>query len=169
MCKHVCNFAKTRAVIEDGVVKSMVAEIKLPVNAGGDACARVAGGELQAAAKTVAVPTSPTEVQATFVGLRQSKQTNERGEGEGSLPRAEGAFACHWAGPVVVVVVSVSLISGPAMAQAAPHSRGRPRPATSRMVPMKGERGGARLSWQPSGHAAKIARAESPWSDEEMR
>ena len=53
MCKHVYNSAKTRAVIEDAVVKSTVAQINLPVNAGGDVCARVAGGELEAAAKTV--------------------------------------------------------------------------------------------------------------------
>ena len=58
LCKHVNNFAKTRAVIEDGVVKSRVAQIKLPVNAGGDVCAQIAGGELEAAAKTVTVPTS---------------------------------------------------------------------------------------------------------------
>ena len=50
--------AKTRAVIEHAVVKSMVAHINLPVNAGGDVCARVVGGELQAAAKKVTVPTS---------------------------------------------------------------------------------------------------------------
>ena len=53
MCKHVYNSAKTRAVIEDAVVKSTVAQINLPVNAGGDVYARVAGGELEAAAKTV--------------------------------------------------------------------------------------------------------------------
>ena len=69
MCQHVCNFAKTRAVIEDAVVKSMVAQIKLPVSAGGDVRARVAGGELEAAAKTVTVPSSPTSVQAMFVGF----------------------------------------------------------------------------------------------------
>ena len=51
MCKHVYNVAKTRAAIEDAVVMSMVAQIKLPVNAGGDVCARVAGGELEAASK----------------------------------------------------------------------------------------------------------------------
>ena len=66
---HGYNLAKTRAVIEDAVVKSMVAQIKLPVNAGGDVCARVAGEELEAAANTVTVPTSPTDVQAIFVGF----------------------------------------------------------------------------------------------------
>ena len=52
-----------------GDVQGLVAQIKLPVNAGGDVCARVAGGELEAAAKTVTMPTSPTEVQAMFVGF----------------------------------------------------------------------------------------------------
>ena len=51
-CKLVYSSARTRAVIEDAVVKSMVAHIKLPVNAGGNVCARGAGGELEAAAKT---------------------------------------------------------------------------------------------------------------------
>ena len=69
MCKHVCHFAKTRAVIEDAAVKSVAAQVKLPVNAEGDVCARVAGGVLEAAAKTVTVPTSPAEVQAMFVGF----------------------------------------------------------------------------------------------------
>ena len=34
-----------------------------------DVCTRVAGGELEAAAKTDTVPTSPTEVQVLFVGF----------------------------------------------------------------------------------------------------
>ena len=69
MCMHVRNFAKTRTVFEDAVVKSMVAQIKLPFKAGGDMCARVAGGELEAAATKVTVPTSPTGVQAVFVAF----------------------------------------------------------------------------------------------------
>ena len=73
MCKLVYNSAKTRAFIEDAEVKSMVAKINLPVNAGGDVCARVAGGELEATSKTVTVPTSPTEVQAMFAGLDDDK------------------------------------------------------------------------------------------------
>ena len=80
LCKHVCNFARTRAVIEDGAFKSTVAQIKLPVNAGGDVCAQVAGGELETAAKTVTVPTSPTEVQAMFVGFDDDRpQVHEVG------------------------------------------------------------------------------------------
>ena len=66
---HVHNFSKTRAAIEDAVVKSMVARIKQPVNDGAGVRARVAGRELEAAAKTVTVPTSPTKVQAMFVGF----------------------------------------------------------------------------------------------------
>ena len=38
MCKHVGNFAKTRAVLGDAVVKGMAAHMNLPVNAGGCAC-----------------------------------------------------------------------------------------------------------------------------------
>ena len=61
--------AKTRAVIEDVVVKSMVAQINLPMIFVGTVCARVAGGELEAVAKTVTVTVSisPTEVDAMFV------------------------------------------------------------------------------------------------------
>ena len=59
ICKQMYTFVKTRAVIEGAVFKSMVAHIKLPVNSGGDVRARVVGGEMEAAAKTVTVPTSP--------------------------------------------------------------------------------------------------------------
>ena len=54
------------------------AQIDLPVNAGGDVCARVAG-ELDAAAKIGTVPTSPTEVQAMFVGFDDQPHVHEVG------------------------------------------------------------------------------------------
>ena len=78
-CKLVYSSARTRAVIEDAVVKSMVAHIKLPVNAGGKRvctrCWRRVGGSCE---KPVTVPTSPADVQAMFVGFDDDKAAGAR-------------------------------------------------------------------------------------------
>ena len=60
-CASTCTISPRRVPWS----RAWLRKIKLPVHAGGDVCARVAGGELEAAA----VPTSPTEVQAMFVGF----------------------------------------------------------------------------------------------------
>ena len=49
------------------------------MNVGGNVCARVAGGELETAAKTVTVPISPTEVEAMFFGFDDQSQVHEVG------------------------------------------------------------------------------------------
>ena len=72
----------------------------------------------------------------------KSEEAEEGAEGEGS-PSAE-YVARHRARPVVVVVVSASLVSGS---------------ATSRLIPAKEEE---RPSWQPSAHRVAV-------DDEAMR
>ena len=100
----VYSFAKTRAVmiLRSRACANQAASERWRV------CARVAGGGLEAAAKTVTVPTTP-EVQAMFVATsrrctRSTRRQSQRYTSRVCNVRANGA-RCHRCGTLIIRVL----------------------------------------------------------------
>ena len=122
-----------------------------------------AGYRLVARGETHKVRNDECGPEGTRIGHRKTKQRDGRGKEGEWTPRRRGCLDRDSAGPVVAMVVSVSLMSGSEQARPIRRNRGRPRPASSRLILMK-------VGVSRDGHAdmSQNGTRGSRWSDDEM-